>query len=255
MANFNKLSRFSMLGISIGIGIVVIAILSFLLPGISKNLAIIVLDRYSTIFTYPFTIQNIMLVLFSIGLGELFLRWRDSSNEMAYTVKAYLPEDDRTVLQSHDLGPVRQKVIRDIKKEEGAFLPNLINRCILQFQTSKSVGETNSVMNSLVEVYFHQIELRYTILRYIAWAIPTIGFIGTVVGIASSLSGIKSDNPDLVELTATLGVAFNTTLLALFLSAILVFLIYIVQEKEERSLNKAMEYCLNNLINRLYTSD
>lgn len=244
--------------ISICLGIAAIAILSFALPklpDIGEKAAEVLLDRQSVVFFYPFTIQNFMILLFSIGLGEVFLRWRDASSEMGYVKKAYLPEDDRTVLQSHDLGPIRQKILNDIRKE-GSFLPNLINRCILQFQVSKSVGETNGILNSMIEVYFHQIDLRYSILRYIVWAIPTIGFIGTVVGIAYSLSGINPDDPDLlINTTTSLGVAFNTTLVALILSAILVFFIHIVQEKEERSLNKAMEYCLSNLINRLYTSD
>jgi len=248
----SKISRLKMVGISTVIGVIVIAVLSFALPAVSKKSAEIVLDRESAF--YPFTIQNLMILLFFIGLGEVFVRWRDSLAEMAYTTKCYLPEDDRTVLQSHDLGHIRQKVIRDIKKEEGGYLPNLINRCILQFQTSKSVGETNGIMNSIVEIYFHQIDLKYTMLRYIAWAIPTFGFIGTVVGIASSLSGIKQE-PDMDIITSSLGLAFNTTLIALLLSAVLVFLIHIVQEKEEKSLNKSMEYCLINLINRLYSSD
>ena len=251
-----RLSRPAMAGISIIIGILVITILSFGLPEISKKAAEIILDRQSTLFPYPFTIQNVMLLLFFLGLGELCLRQRDSSIEMTYTTREYLPEDDRTVLQSHDLGTIRQKVLPDIK-EENAYLPNMVNRCILQFLSSRSVDETNSVLNSLADIYFHQIDLKYTILRYIAWVIPTIGFIGTVVGIASSLNVIAEDvaNPNLADVTSSLAVAFNTTMVALVLSAILVFFIYIIQEKEERSLNKSMEYCLNNLINRLYTPE
>lgn len=251
-----RLSRPAMAGISILIGILIITILSFTLPELSQKVAEIVLDRQSTIFPYPFTIQNLMLLLFFIGFGELILRLRDSSLEMKYITRHYLPEDDRTVLQSHDLGDIRKKILPDLQ-EEGAFLPNMINRCILQFLSSRSVDETNSILNSLVDIYFHQIDLKYTILRYLAWVIPTMGFIGTVIGIASSLNVLAVDvaNPDLMGVTSALAVAFNTTMVALVLSAILVFFIHIVQEKEERSLNKAMEYCLNNLINRLYNSE
>ncbi|MCP4353250.1 MAG: MotA/TolQ/ExbB proton channel family protein [Desulfobacterales bacterium] len=253
----DKVTRPVMAVISVIVGIIVILILTIVLPSIGEKTAKIILDYPSG--TYPFTIQNFMLLLFFIGLGELVLRWRDANAETAYIKRSYLPDDtkdDRTVLQAQDMGPIRQDILKDIKKD-GAFLPNMINRCILQFQASKSTGETNGVLNSMVEVYFHQIDLKYTILRYISWAIPTIGFIGTVVGIASSLDviGQNPDNINLVKLTSLLGIAFNTTLVALVLSAFLVFFIHIVQEKEERSLNKSMEYCLINFINRLYTSD
>jgi hypothetical protein len=47
-------------------------------------------------------------------------------------------------------------------------------------------------------------------------------------------------------------VAFNTTLLALVMSAVLVLVQHVVQAYEERTLNQAGQYCLDNLINRLY---
>ena len=240
--------------ISIVLGIVFIIFLSILLPIVSIKASGIILDRYSTIFLYPFTIQNFMIILFAIGLGELFVRWKESRSEFLYTKKQYLPEDSRTILQSHNLGSIRQKVLKDVN-DYGAFLPNMINRCILQFQVNQSVSETNNLLTSMSEIYSHQIDLKYHLLRYISWAIPTVGFIGTVVGIAYALGDINPNDPNLLlSVTSKLSVAFNTTLLALILSSILVFCIHWIQEKEETCLNKAMEYCLNNFINRLYTS-
>ena len=56
-----------------------------------------------------------------------------------------------------------------------------------------------------------------------------------------------------VKVTERLGVAFSTTLLALVMASILVFIQNVVQGKEENALNKAGQYCLDNLINRLYS--
>jgi biopolymer transport protein ExbB/TolQ len=53
--------------------------------------------------------------------------------------------------------------------------------------------------------------------------------------------------------TERLGVAFATTLVALVQASILVFIQNIVQGREESALNKAGQYCLDNLINRLYS--
>ncbi|MEW5913512.1 MAG: MotA/TolQ/ExbB proton channel family protein [Thermodesulfobacteriota bacterium] len=246
-----RLTRPGMAGIALLAGAALVALLSFVLPQVSKSAAVIILDRYSTVFLYPLTIQNVMIVLFMVGLGELIMRWRAVRFERRFLRKHYLPEDDRTVLQSHDLGPIRQAVRGDIH-EDGAYLPAMIDRSILQFQASRSVEQTNSILSSVNEIYFNQMELKYNILRYLSWVIPTIGFIGTVVGIAYALSDLNPANPDLGLITKTLAIAFNTTLLALVLSAILVFCIHIVQEHEEGSLNAAHQYCLHNLINRLY---
>jgi membrane protease YdiL (CAAX protease family) len=100
-----NLSRPVVALIFIGVAIVIVTILTFALP---EKMAEIILDRNSEIFLYPFTIQNAMLILFFVGLGELFVRWQDSLQEFAYLKKAYLPEDDRTVLQAHDLAEISQ---------------------------------------------------------------------------------------------------------------------------------------------------
>ena len=128
----------------------------------------------------------------------------------------------------------------------------LIDTCILRFQASASVKQTLQVLGSYLELYSHKIELRYQTVRYIVWVIPTIGFIGTVVGISWALIAIDPANLKLKELTSTLALAFNTTLVALILSGILMFVFNRVQTIEESALNRAGEYVLRNLINRLY---
>ena len=92
-------------------------------------------------------------------------------------------------------------------------------------------------------------------LRYFAWFIPSMGFIGTVIGIADALSYAGQANPEdpqfLTIITSSLGFAFYTTLLALIMSSILVFLMHLSQGKEEGNVTSIGQYCLDNLINRL----
>jgi hypothetical protein len=213
---------------------------------------VVLLDSQSRLFPYPFTIQNLMHLTFFLGLGELLVRWQAARREEALLGRRYLPEDDSTVLQAHDLGSIRRLVARDYDGDRG-FLPYLIDLSILQFQSTRSVEQAVSVLNSNLELISHRVDLRYSMLRYIAWVIPTFGFIGTVVGIAWTLAQVDPDALELRELTSSLAVAFNTTLVALMLSAVLVFLLHIVQHAEEMSVNRAGQYTLRNLINRLYT--
>jgi len=153
------------------------------------------------------------------------------------------------------LRPIYQNA-RQAADQRGSYLPRLIQRVVLQFQTSRSIDQANGLLNSSLEMYLHEIDLRYALVRYIVWLIPTLGFIGTVVGISIALAFAgEADTQDpalLAELTKRLAVAFNTTLLALIMSAILVLIQHIVEAKEERALNRAGQYCLDHLINRLY---
>jgi hypothetical protein len=245
--------RFITLAVSLLTAIVVIAILSRTLP---PEAAAILLDIKRS--TWPLTVQNILWLAFFAGLGELAIRWRAGRLELSQVSRGYLPEDDETVLRpGEDLTPIYQKV-RASKYREICFVPRLIERCVLGFNISHSADQTNSLLNSSLELYLHEIDLRYNIVRYITWLIPSLGFIGTVIGIMLALNyagdraNVQSADM-LYQVTERLGVAFSTTLLALVMASILVFIQNVVQGKEETALNKAGQYCLDNLINRLYS--
>ena len=70
---------------------------------------------------------------------------------------------------------------------------------------------------------------RFTLTRYILYLLPVIGFIGTVEGISKALMNISKVLPlvkdldaflnNLTGVTSALQIAFDSTLLALFLSA------------------------------------
>ncbi|NNE59049.1 MAG: hypothetical protein HKN36_13160 [Hellea sp.] len=203
---------------------------------------------------WPFTIQNIMWVALFFGFGELFLRWGAATDEESQLKRKYLPTDNRK-LDMDTIEKIRTGIInRKYGKE--AFLPRMIQRTLDQFKVSGKSDQAISVLNSSLELYMHEIDLRYSMLRYLTWLIPSLGFIGTVMGIMFALqyAGVADNaaNDDfLYQVTARLGVAFTTTLLALIMSAFLVLIQSIVQSKEERALNEAGQYCLDNLILKL----
>ncbi len=231
--------------------IVFIAVASALLT--EGRAADLLLDRNSTVFDYPFTIQNLMWLIFFGALGETAIRHYRAGTESDQIGKRLLPEDDETMLRLKDLGTIRARV----RGQEQFFLQRLIGRCILQFQSSQSIDRANALLTSSLDLMQHEVDTRYATLRYLVWLIPTIGFIGTVVGIAAALNqaGAADDYQDpalLGELTRSLGVAFYTTMLALGQSAVLVLSQNMAQAREEGALNRAGQYCLDNLINRLY---
>ena len=233
-----------------GLGMLMVTFLSAILAG---RAAVLVLDKPSLHFFYPFTIQNLMHIVFFVGLGDLFVRWRIAAREEQFLHRRYLPEDDQTVLVVQDLGPIRKRVASAFDHEHG-FLPSLINLAILQFQSSSSVEQAAGVMNQHLELMSHRVDLRYGLVRFIAWVVPTLGFIGTVYSLGASLSqaGDPSVALDLKSTAKTLGIGFDCTMVALVESAFLVFLLHLVQEKEESVLNSSGDYTLRNLINRLY---
>ena len=213
----------------------------------------IIFDHPSQHFPYPFTIQNFMHLLFFCGLADLYVRWRAAAYEHGFLKRQLLPEDDSTVLRVKDMGPLRRRVLGKFGREYG-ILPGLINLAILQFQSSKSVDQAASVMSASLEMTQHRVDLRYGMVRFIAWLVPTLGFIGTVYGLGAALmdAGKGTGQVDVRDVARKLGVGFDCTMVALAHSAILVFVLQQVQSKEESAISHSGDYTLRNLINRLY---
>jgi len=202
-----------------------------------------------------FTIQSMMWIMFFITLGELGIRVKEVLHIDKGFSKEYLPEDSHSVLEQSDMGSI-SKGVNDDADTKGS-LANFIKRLVMQFQISHSIEQTQNMLNSQLEIQSAVIDTNYNMIRYLTWLIPTLGFIGTVIGIANALAyaGIpgKATSPEFVSvLTVKLAVAFDTTFVALIMSAVLVFFMHIIQGKEESNLVKIGQYCLDNLINRLY---
>jgi biopolymer transport protein ExbB/TolQ len=89
-------------------------------------------------------------------------------------------------------------------------------------------------------------------IRYISWAIPSIGFIGTVRGIGEALGQAhKAVEGDIAGVTASLGIAFNSTFIALVLSIILMFLLHQLQLLQEKLVMNTQDYCDEHLLRHL----
>ena len=104
-------------------------------------------------------------------------------------------------------------------------------------------------------VYFprkERLESERSMVRYIAWAIPSIGFIGTVRGIGEALAQAhKAVEGDITGVTMSLGVAFNSTLIALLLSIILMLIVHQIQLQQQRLVLDAEHYADEHLIRHL----
>ena len=89
-------------------------------------------------------------------------------------------------------------------------------------------------------------------IRYLIWAIPAIGFIGTVRGIGQALS--QADQAlvgNIAGMTDSLGVAFNSTFVALLISIILMFLLHQLQRLQDGLVVDTQDYCESFLLKRI----
>lgn len=134
------------------------------------------------------------------------------------------------------------------------LLPRALRMGIQRFGVTGNIQDSATAVRDLCESEMERQEAELSIIRYIAWAIPSVGFIGTVRGIGSALGQAnRAVEGDITGVTQSLGVAFNSTFIALVISIILMFFIHQLQLFQERLVLDSEAYCNDNLIARLRT--
>jgi len=154
-----------------------------------------------------------------------------------------LPEDTREYA----------RVIQELEKEErGMLLPRVLASALGRFGATRNVQDVSSSTHTMIVTEAERLESELSMIRYIAWAIPSIGFIGTVRGIGSALSQAhRAVEGDISGVTESLGVAFNSTFIALLISIVLMFLVHQLQLNQERLVFDAENYVDEHLIRHL----
>jgi biopolymer transport protein ExbB/TolQ len=134
----------------------------------------------------------------------------------------------------------------------GMLLPRALLSALERFGSTQNVQDVSSVANTLCESESERLESELSMIRYIAWAIPSVGFIGTVRGIGEALGQAhRAVDGDIAGVTQSLGTAFNSTFIALLISIVVMFLVHQLQLLQERQVFETQTYIDHNLIRHM----
>jgi biopolymer transport protein ExbB/TolQ len=137
-----------------------------------------------------------------------------------------LPEDAREYARQVESLPAGQQ-------------RHLVARALLsalhRFGATRSIQASSDTAHAVCEAEADRLDAELALVRYIAWAIPSIGFVGTVRGIGEALGQAhRAVEGEIAGVTQSLGVAFNSTFIALLISIVLMFLLHQLQLMQER---------------------
>jgi biopolymer transport protein ExbB/TolQ len=136
--------------------------------------------------------------------------------------------------------------------ERDGLLPRALQTAVERFAATGNVQDVSTAARDLCAAEGERLESELSIIRYIAWAIPSVGFIGTVRGIGDALGQAhRAVEGDITGVTASLGVAFNSTFIALVISIVLMFFVYQLQLLQERLVLDSERYVDHWLIRRI----
>ncbi|MEE4192007.1 MAG: MotA/TolQ/ExbB proton channel family protein [Halieaceae bacterium] len=138
------------------------------------------------------------------------------------------------------------------EKTQDFLLPRTLLAALQRFATTSSIPAVSNTIREQCEGESDRLDSELSMVRYIAWAIPSIGFIGTVRGIGDALGqAYEAVEGDISGVTASLGVAFNSTFVALVLSIIIMFCLHQLQLSQERLVLGCQRYCDKRLMRHL----
>lgn len=203
----------------------------------------------------------VMVALFVFALTILFIKWR----KLAFQKKAFgvelIPVGNNFALTSETALDVIKTLNESVDDPKRFVLFNRIERSLLNLKNVGNVSDVSEMLRAQAENDESHMDSSYGILSGIIWVIPILGFIGTVVGLSGAIGGfgavlntdstVSSLRESLAPVTSNLGVAFDTTFVALVLAMVIQMFMTLLRKQEEMFLDACRDYAHVNVISRL----
>lgn len=187
------------------------------------------------------------------------------SRKIAYQRKALdivvVPQDSEFVLTPATVDIVVERIYSVVDDPKNFILFNRIVIALANLRNLGRVSDVDDILRSQAESDESAMDTSYALVGGFVWAIPVLGFIGTVIGLSSAIGDFgavlqSADDLEKIKLslqdvTGGLSTAFQTTLEALVAALFIqMFLIYL-RKNEEEFMDACSEYCVRNTVNRL----
>lgn len=156
-----------------------------------------------------------------------------------------LPEDTREYARPVQALP---------EETQQRLLPRAYLTALHRFRSTRNIQDVSTAVRDLCEAETDRLDSELSMIRYIAWAIPSIGFLGTVRGIGEALAQAhRAVEGDITGVTQSLGIAFNSTFIALLISIVVMFVLHQLQQAQERVVLDTQTHLDRQLIRHMQT--
>lgn len=186
----------------------------------------------------------------------LATRYREVRRQRKAFGLELLPTDEGARILPEDARPLARKVDAENARSGPYILANMIRLGLNKYAISRAAPDVAEVVRNQAEVESARLVTTMGTVNYLAWAVPAIGFLGTVRGLAGGMSmagGQEADTARFIKnATDQLGIAFDCTFVALALSLVLMYVLHAVQRAEETLVIDCQDYCQEHLLLRLY---
>lgn len=192
--------------------------------------------RHTYVFRYvEYPVQWVEVVFFTCGVGALIVKFLQARQEQAACYLDILPRWDGKPVAPDKATDLLASVERQPGRIQGTYLGRRYRDVLDFLRQRRDARELDDHLRALSDTDAMAQENSFGLVRFITWAIPILGFLGTVIGITGAIGGVTPDvlEESLSMVTDGLSEAFDSTALALGLTMLLMFLTFLVERQEQ----------------------
>lgn len=205
--------------------------------------------------------QHACVLLTFWSLTILVVKWLKLRLQRRALDLRLLPPEPGFVISASTVDDVLRHIREMVDDPRHFVLLNRIDVALANLRNLGRVGDVDEILRSQASQDESQVETSYAVVQGFVWAIPVLGFIGTVQGLSAaigSFSGVLESQEGVSTLTAALkkvtmglNTAFDTTLVALVAALGIQLLMVLLKKSEQEFLDQATEHCIRNIVGRL----
>lgn len=216
---------------------------------------------FSAIFTQRGPTQHATVLFFFWCVVILAVKWMKLRFQRRALELRVIPDEAGFTLSTATVDRVLHRIHESVDDPRNFILFNRLVVALANLRNIGHVGDVDNILRSQAAQDEAVIDTSYSLLQGFVWAIPVLGFIGTVLGLSEAIgqfSGVLGASQDIGQIssalkgvTAGLATAFDTTLVALVAALVVQLMMTSMRKSEEEFLDSAMDYGLRNVVGRL----
>jgi hypothetical protein len=216
---------------------------------------------FSVMFTQRGMTPYVMTFLAAWSLFILVFKWSKIRFQNKTLMINVIPNNYDFVLSPNTVDLILRNINEAVEQPKYFFLFNRIVGTLANLKNIGMISDVGDILRSYNDQDIESVETSYSLLNGFLWAIPVLGFIGTVEGLSKAIGtfgNVLAEGADTSALTASLqsitgglATAFETTLIALVLALTLHLIATWTKKSEEELLIACSEYCSQNIVAHL----
>jgi biopolymer transport protein ExbB/TolQ len=221
------------------------------------------LERLGTMFVRPGNLYATgpATLCFFWGVVTALLKIPKLRLQKRALMLAAVPQNREFVLNETTAKTVLERMRGLVDDTRYFILLNRIDRALSNLHNIGGVSDVSTILKAQSDNDENQVASSYAMIHAMVWAIPVLGFVGTVLGLSVAINkftgalnvttDIAQMREHLKQVTAGLSTAFETTLVGLGFALLLHLLADLVQQKETDFLDECNDYCHANVVSKL----